>query len=72
MGIAAASPLMRIEAAGGVCIVQEVCHLMPDSKSYMFLRSFGPKSANLELLGPNDKVRQALVGSVVPYHVSAD
>ena len=29
MVIAAASPLMRFEIAGGVCVVQEVCQLMP-------------------------------------------
>ena len=33
---------------------------------YVFLRSVGPNSAALELLGPNGKVRVASVGNVVP------
>ena len=38
----------------------------------MFLRSVGPNSATLELLGPNGKVRQALVGNVMPYRGSTN
>ena len=42
------------------------------SGPYVFLRSVGPNSATLELLGSNGKVCQALVGNVVPYCGSAD
>ena len=42
------------------------------SGPYVFLRSVGPNSTTLELLGPNGKVRQASVGNVVPYRGSAD
>ena len=42
------------------------------SGPYVFLRSVGPNSATLELLGPNGKVHQASVGIVMPYHGSAD
>ena len=38
----------------------------------MFLHSVGPNSATLELLGPNGKVPQALVGNFVPYRGSTD
>ena len=38
----------------------------------MILRSVGPNSTTLELLGPNGKVCQASVGNVVPYHGGAD
>ena len=42
------------------------------SGPYVFSHSVGPNSVTLELLGCNGKVRQALVGNVVPYHGSAD